>query len=603
MLKTICLVLILCLFSLPLLAHEESGEKDPLEMSLRFGVALEKISILDFTQIDQNRPAVPFIKMGRKVVMLDSAFYRLAEEISRTYINEISEICPECKLPSPEEVRLEAENLMHKGWLKENAGRLGRTVGLRYGSEFVDLGSRYGVTAGLIKVAGEVAEDALLVIFKMPGAHFLCEWITFIVSYYSGSVLTVFRTFFHARHLQRNGWAQLARLLATTMVTRRAFKKIALQTGPVEIAPELRGLLPPEKAQQQWLLHEFSEEKHYERFLLGLAEKSKAEYAKILALKAQGNAETSRSIQRQIAQAQKRIANYTRVSRKVFEGRRMGYTLYIFKRRRAMTLASNEHELNRFFRGSKLWMLPLTADFTNPGLNLETENPRLLNDFIQRTQSHKTSGQDSVTQWLLTEAEQKGLQRSVLLPLFQDLSILFDPNSPRADKRIQLAMVEGLLSDFLPRLNRAYLGFLRDELTLNGTNWRTLKAITKLQWSVGQMTYNTNQYLDYLRMVSLAPLRGPETFERERALNYFKDIFKNFALLAELKDVPDISEIERVQKELNKNLKHLSASRFWIEKRATFSILPLGEWTLRTLGIGQSQQWLRRRVKCEQLYY
>lgn len=594
--------------SLRVYSHEVEESVDPIEKVQEYGTLLERLAALEVSSTEV-KPAVPYVKILGKKYYLNTHFFALTEELARLYIEEIKGACPECRVPTKEMINAEVKELVANGWLKHVGGTAARSVAIRYGSEFIDLGARYGTMAGLLKVAGELAEDALLVIFKMPGAHFLCEVITLGISYYSGNILTIFRTWQRAGHFGKNSTMQLVRMAATSWVVKRALKRIQLEIGPVEIHPELVDIEEKEirSERREWLAHELTEEKRLERFLERVQKKVAENYELISKLEIErANASESRvrSINRQIESIRKKISSFTGVKRKVFEARRIGVTLWIFKRSRAMTLYSGEPELNRYFRGSKMWMLPLTSSITNPGLQAMDGQTIEMENFRTLVESQKQTLNDSdINRLLLGEAREYGMDTLELEKLFADTESLFNTKETRRSRYLRLMMMEGFFGEALPKIVRSYINNIRTELTENDLSLDQLKRVVRLQWRAGKLFYLTNMYLDYLRSATMVRGKSNILFEKDLAKDYLTQILRSMATLSELKEMPSLNEIDNTSERLKEQLELLTARRFWIEKRATFRLIPIRSTIMTLTGLGRFTNTVRKRPACSRLYY
>lgn len=590
-------------------AHEEAGTADPYEQVYRYGNLFERISHLelDSEQMEKQKPAVPyFYSGGKKIYIGTNAFYQVTEEISRIFTDDIKSVCPECRLPTPQEINEKVEELVAKGWFEHTTEKVVDTIAIRYGSEFVDLGARYGTMAGVLKVLGELAEDALLVVFKMPGAHFLCEVITLGISFYSGGLLTIYRTWRNGAGLGQNGLMQLVRLSATSWAAKRSLKRIQLEIGPVEVDPDLMDPEREKSESKEWIAEEIDHEKKFKRFFERIEARVKKYDGQIAELEAKlenASARDAARIQRRITHFRKKIAAATKVSRKVFEGRRLGLLFFIFKRNRANTLYSSEPELNRHMRGGKLWMVPLTASLTSPGLEF-TENLEASRDlFWNEVSRHQaTLNETDTNRVLIDEATEKGVNPEILKGLFAEIEALFNSEDSRRLREAKLFMMEGFIGEFIPHMIRRYVSEIRSEVRDRDSSWRALKAVTRLQWTTGRIPYVTNMYLDYLRSVTLVGNTNHLAYQRDMAKDYFVNFFGALEILGQLKDIPDPERIIEVNNDLKLHLKTMKARRFWINKAATHKFLPIGQTVTALLGLSQ-KNYFRKRPVCARLYY
>ena len=81
-----------------------------------------------------------------------------------------------------------------------------------------------------------------------------------------------------------------------------------------------------------------------------------------------------------------------------------------------------------------------------------------------------------------------------------------------------------------------------------------------------------------------------------------KHLRENTVSARSLKDIPTISEVEEIKRELDVKIAELKANQFWVEKRAVHSILPVRQMIASILGLGR-YNFYRRRPQCGQLYF
>jgi hypothetical protein len=592
------------------LAHNsnEESETDIFDRIERYGLLLQRLSQLELKADNEKEPmpATPYVMIKGKRFYMNSGFYDLAEDVARLYHDEIKSVCAQCQLPSPVQVRAQAEALMAKGWLTDFAQRSGKTVFVRYGGEFVNLGSRYGTAAGLLKVAGELAEDALLVIFKMPGAHFLCEVITMGISYYSGGLLTLYRTWRNSHHLKQGSLKQFVRLTATSWLTRRALKRVYLDFGPISIDPDIFSDSHNNES-VEWLAHEIDEEKKYRRFFEAVQlrlDKFDKEIAQLDAeILSTAPAQRER-IERKRERLKHKMSRATSFKRKIFEARRLGLSLYLFKRNRALSLYSDEPEMNSYFKGSKLWLIPLTSTLTSPGFTFDP-NKQSSFELYQRDvlRNYSDSFTTPVDQFLIELAGSRSIQPQSLSELFNDIDFIFSGQKLARARYARLTLMQGFLGEFLPKVVKSFVGDVREVISDQDNSLRSTKETTRLQWNAGQIAYYSGLYIDYLRSVAI--LSNPDSlnhFERYHAKEYLVDLLTTLEKLSHLKEIKNLNELVEINNQLSEQLKVLKSHRFWIEKKAGHSLIPIREVFFTSIGLGR-YNFYRKKVKCEQLYY
>ncbi len=604
-------LLLLGLFTfhfLPLsFAHDDSGDQDPYELAVRYGTLFERIAQLDFGEGSLSEaPAVATVRIKGRNYYLNDSFYTVMEEVFRLYAEDIESLCPNCEVPSPEDLSHEARELVAKGWLTNLGEASAKNILSRYGGEFVDLGARYGHMAGILKVMGELAEDALLVIFKMPGAHFLCDVITMVVSANAAKVSTLFNVWKNAKGLERGSIREISRLVATSYAAKRSLGRIKLEFGPVEVDPQLFSDEDTNDPRKAWLAHEIGDERRFQRFFSRadtLISKYSDQIGELEKQKLTASDRKKRRLDRQITRLRNKMSNQFKVKRKVFEGRRLGYTFLIFKRKRRMSLYSDEPAMSSLVKGSKAWMVPMTATLTTPGFIFKKNHEEEAKHFVERVTHEQAVFEGSdIEQILLSEAKEKGLEEAMLQRIFADVESLFDTNSARRVRYVKTLGLHAFVGDFMSRLAKKYIGVVRGEILQTGPVASQTRKLWGLQWRVGRLTYFSSRYTDYLKSISLVKGKSPLTNESAFAKEYFVRLISAYEVLGRLKDIPTISEVEDIKRELDVKIAELKANQFWVEKRAVHSILPVRQMLASILGLGRYNLY-RRRPQCGQLYF
>lgn len=600
---------LLLLVPIKLWAHDAPSSGDPYEQAYRYGILLEKISRFETNQTNNTlRKAAPFVKISGKNYYINNAFYELTEEILRLYTNELAELCPECRIPSPQEINQHTKELVAKGYFEHFKEHTVENIASPMGAEFVDIGARFGHMAGALKVAGEIAEEALLAVFMLPTAHFLCEIITLVIAARSGNVLTLYRTWKQAGQFHRNGLAQLIRLTATSWIAKRALRKLRLDYGPVEVDPLLFSKDSAKDPSKEWLSEEIEDEKQFRRFfkksqkLLEKYQKNEQELlTRITKLEEKGL--STKKVNRQLTKLRKKMSQSTAVTRKIFEGRGYGVTFKFIKRRRFMTMFSGEPELNSTLKGSKAWIVPLTATVIEPGFDfIENFNKDSMDSYIQRISANQSLSSAPIDQLLAQEASLRGLNQTVTRGLFNEIDIIFDSSRSRQSRYIHATFLQSFVGEFLYQVAKSYLRTIRKEVINRDKSFRALGQILSLYWKVGQITYYANMYSDYIKSVTLLRSKNNFGLEKSFAKEYLLTLVESYEVLGELKEIPDLDNIKEINEKIKQRLRTLNARRFWIEKKATRSLLPVKQSLASLLGLGRYQLF-RKRVQCGQLYY
>lgn len=72
--------------------------------------------------------------------------------------------------------------------------------------------------------------------------------------------------------------------------------------------------------------------------------------------------------------------------------------------------------------------------------------------------------------------------------------------------------------------------------------------------------------------------------------------------MAKLGSALDGTSLDELNKEVRKKVDNLEIHEFWKEKKATHSVLPIGQFLAWTVGLGQ-RNYFRKRPACARLYY
>ena len=597
-----------------------SSTLDPYEQVLRYGHLLERISRFQLSSEEalekgHFRKGAPFVRLKGKNFYINNHFYEITEEIIRLYNEEIKNICPSCDIPKVDEVNRKAKDLVAQGWLGYAGQGVAQNMVGRYGGDFVDLGARYGPTAGLLKVAGELAEDALLIIFKLPGAHFLCEVVTMTISYYSGGVLSLYRTFARASAMKRNGFRHLVRLTTTSWVVRRALRGLRTDFGPVVVDPALMEGGQPVGEQKQWLAQAIVGQKSYARFFKKAQERLNLYGEKLSQLEKElkeAKGFSARRIEKKIEKLRWKRARLTKVNRKIFEGRRRGIPsgllfpplapLILFKHNKTMTLSKGLPPPSGALGGTKAWMIPLTAHVTEPGFLFDPDRQEERQDFVRRVSAHQSVlAPSQINEILLGEASQKMGNVESLKGLLADVEFIFETEASIHERYLHVHLIHGFLGQFMPQLAKSYLGSIRQQMFEKDYSFKNIRRFFRLQWKAGRLTYFNNLFVDYLRAASLVKGSSPFVWEKDLAKDYLIRLMGAYEILGQLKEMPSPEELERVDQALKEKNRELETHRFWLEKRATHKFLPLRPLLASALGLG-SYNLSRRRPQCSRLY-
>lgn len=578
---TLCLGLFciganLCIPTSYVWAHSTStGEEPGIENYLNI---LEKLGHLNIdsqsaTRSMQARANInhfPFFNIGGKSVYIDNAFWDLADELSRLYVREIKANCNDCQMPSVEEIRREAQSLVAKGWLTTKATAIKDAVAYRYAGEFIGLGAKYGTASGIAKVAGELVEDAMLVVFKMPGAHFLCEAITFVIAYYSGAALTTARSLFYSKYFNQGRLSTLVRLGVTSHYTRRALKRLTVDVPDFRINEELLQEFKEEHKDRK-LTYRISGRHRVESFLKKLERDIANKRHRIERLQQslqQNPDQLSRRQQQTLIKAeQEGIETSLKIKKKVFDGYRSKRFLLLKKKNSSQSLGQFAQDSRHLFRGTEFWFFELKNEIFEPNVHLEAARGRQVEQNATRALREIT--QNSITRHQLQQFENER-SKEVAAHIFQTLDFIGDKNQKTSQRYLNVQFFEAFYGQVLPRLLGEVVEHSIEDLDKSE---RRFRDVSKLQWKAGRLAYFTNIFVDFVRFSAFDTKNADPTM-RYHIRDYALQVLKAHADFAQFEDIKTAEDIRRASDHLNQKITELNSSRFWVEKPHKPRLLP-----------------------------
>lgn len=510
---------------------------------------LEKISALNFKDVDTHGHIKTLFKepgflWGRKWVPIDNAFWELTNQISQVYLEELHKACGTCVLPHPNEIEAEAKNLIAQGWLKKKSVGLKDAILFRYVGEFTGLGARYGVLAGAAKVAGELMEDALLVVFKMPGAHFLCEAITFMIAYNSGSVLSYLRNFTYAKHFNSNSWLMTVRMAVTAHYVRRSLSRARIEIPEFSINLKELEHLKEEAPDNKWI-YRLSGRHRIDSFIAVLDRQ-------IQKLK----------LRNQFGSAQKEVKAMIELRERVYNGRRYKRFILLKKRNSARTLSPFATDLRPITQGSHFWMLEVKNEILGPITQLDGEQElekmkkSLMSEDILRQMQDDVISRQQIEPF---DTESSKLWGAALL---QSLDQISDISASPKTRYFKLQFLESFLGQVLPRIIGEIAEHGVEELS---PKEKVFKDVFHFQWKISRLSYFADQYVDFVRSASLAKTRQDLTL-KYHIRDYFLELLKTYEEISRFSHFDSRENLLYSSQKLSVLLDNLNANRFWIEK-------------------------------------
>lgn len=593
------------IFSASFFAHaHETESSDSIPFEEIYAEILSKAAALDYQEIPEHSSnfephligAKKYLLVGpRTYVKIDNAFWDLADSLSKLYVSEFERVCEECRMPALDELQSEAKALVAKGWFSENSKKFKEVLAYRYAGAFVTLGGRYGPTAGVIKLVGELMEEVMLVVFKLPGAHIFCEVITAAIAVYAGKTNTLMRSFSLAQQSNMSFMSQpraLARLMATSYVMKRSLKRMAIEVKRFEIDEhELEHFLEDEKESK--LIHKITGRHRVRNFINKLAKKVESKNRK-------NNSD------------QDEVSYFKELRRKSFEGHRYGMSIFLKKRKQTDSLGEFADNGGKLTRRTHFWVMGLTNDILDPLTELKSKSDGsiVVNDFessdlnrarpINTDHGVQTAGDlEGLSAMSAEDIQTASLDQSVandlisgpnadaitehqlsayptehpdnLARIFSSLDAITDyEGRSMRQRRIELAFFQSYMAGVVPRLMN---DMVESVLGQYDPKDKRLLKVYGLYYKLGQIYYNAELLIDFLRFASVAK-SSSDPFIKYHVRDYFSQIQETLGLIAEFENARQPNQLDDLVRNLDQRIKEISNNRFWIEKKSSLKFLP-----------------------------
>lgn len=563
-----CLI-VLSLVLTPLLSHshsEHTGEEPDIRIFMNF---LEKLGRLNIDSEINNQSMrarvqinpLPFFNFGGKKIYIDNAFWDMTDELTRIYLREIKKACAECEMPSIDEIRRQAQDMVAKDWFKTKAVELKDAIAYRYAGQFISLGARYGVGAGIAKIAGELIEDAMLVIFKMPGAHFLCEAITAFIAAYSGNTLTITRALMYGKYFNRGRISTLVRLGVTSYYIKRALKKITPEVPEYTLNEELLKEFKTESPDRK-LVYRFTNRHRVDRFFKKLEAEVAKKRAYIDRLQTKPPENLSKKQQQELIKAETEGLQATLTfKKKIFDGYRykLFFLLPLNARNRSGTLHSFAPQTSTLLKGTNFWFLELKNEIFEPHVvtDIEKEARR------QQVRPERALSEiklDAITQYQLSQFE-NGRGQELAAHIFNTLDKIGDKTQKSSHRYLNVMFVDAFFGQVLPRV----LGEIIEHSVhdLDRKERKFLKT-SRLSWKAGRLSYFTDVFADFVRF-SAFDMKNADPTMKYNIRDYALQILKSFSDFSQF-EIHNAEDMKRASDYLDEQIRKLNAGRFWIEK-------------------------------------
>ncbi|USN47759.1 MAG: hypothetical protein H6626_01310 [Pseudobdellovibrionaceae bacterium] len=526
---------------------------------------------------------MPYVHVGGEKIYLNSHFWELVRGASQLYYEEIKEECVHCHVPHPEEVVEQAKELVAKGWLTHTSGRFANVAVDRYGRAFVGLGARYGVVAGVLKVVGELAEDALLVVLKMPGAHMMCEVITAALTVASSRLQTGYRAFRYGGQHHTGSWSTLVKVAYYGRKIRKAQNRVVFASPPFELDAAALELLDAQGPQKKSFFTSLEGGKR-QQFLTWLKSQTQHLYEELQQLPPPKDRTWRQKIQEKTLQ--KKLERVQTLHRKLVEGRRYKRFFLLVSRKGSPQYLNGSTEIERSLRGPWLWVLSAEAHFLDRVIIPENEQGLE----VSRFQSRPAGEEDFIRQSLAEQfvGSNDEAHKSFVSDVLNDIGLLFDSNISRNQKYMNLVSLEALMGGYLLRLSqKVNEQEWQEAVTESGLEgFKKLSLNAKYWWRSENLGYYFDQYFDFLRVVAVSPTSRFDGWAKYEAMEYFLLLLRTLSQI----DVENLKEKSPASQQildiLKDQLQTLNGSRFWVPKKRVYRLFPLSTSPLRCEQLG-----------------
>jgi hypothetical protein len=548
-------------------AHEtETTDTIPFESI--YSEILNKLANLEFDELPENshnfetyiRGSKKYVFVGpRSYIKVDNAFYGLVGSIGKLYLSELKKACEDCILPSVESINSEVEALIAKGWFAENSKRTKEILAYRFASAFVSLGGRYGKVAGVLKLVGELVEEATLWLFHLPGMHVLCEVVTAGIALFAGKTNTLYRVYANDLSKYSNilgpapSLRAIGRLAATSLVMRRSMKRMSIGVRPFEIDEEaLKDFVEEEK-----------ETKLVYRVRSGFS--NSAEHHRVTKFLRYLQKKADKVASKSGAKIESAMY-YHEINRKIYRGSK--YLFVLKERRRFNSVGPFADESGKFTNGNRsFWLVGLQNDILDPLTNIKD----LESDLGLKKISFKSTELDSITK---KQVSQYSLtNQDAAEDIFRSLDAITDYEGQTfKQRRIELAFFQSYISGVVPKLLNKMLVAVLDQFE---DDKKRIMPIYDLFFKEGSITYYAEQLVDFLRFAAAAKSES-DPFIKYHVRDYYLKLNEALEIVALFNGARTIEDVQSINSLLKIKLHDLSASLFWIEKRSRVGLIPDG---------------------------
>jgi len=567
-------------------AHSEPDE-DTAKTAELYSTLLRAVTDLESKPINEAKGPQPIVRLKKlffknQVIDLNqNGFWIIAGAITDLYLKELKLSCEECKLPSRDDVLKSVDAVIAQSWTSKLGIGAGDIVVERYGLEFAHLAYRYGFVAGMVKVIGEIVEDALLVVFKMPNAHFLCEVITYYIALYSKAVNTTLRGLSQPRFYNNSRMVALARSLATSYVIKRALKKLEIEVPSFTVRSDALAtfLSENEETRMSDRIIDYAEHKLENRNFTSASESlekalnSRHRFNKFIQkldramtkLRARLDGKNLSPEERAIAEEDLKVS--LKIKKKIFEGKRYKRFLFLKKRRKAHSLGEFTQSSD-ILAGSEFWFFSLKNELLMP--NLDFTSMKRFNTPVRE--------RDTLVDWQIRSHDIPD-QSDILAQTLITISSILDSTKNRKERMLDFTFLNSMLTEVLPKISSNLVAHRLNELDFNKSSIRSAAKIWKIKFKIykrlSQFSKRLDIFSDLIRYGAVNSKTTDVTMPLH-AREYYIELLKVFGSISAFSKVTSTNDIESFLDKIDKELTALDSNKYWSKKKnRSFSLKSL----------------------------
>jgi hypothetical protein len=427
----------------------------------------------------------------------------------------------------------------------------------------------------------EVAEEALLILFKSPGAHVLCNVITATLTAAARQVQITTRAFRFSRHHGGSGVYSLLAIAHLSRMIRKAQERVVFSSLPLDLSDSdsthLNKAISVGSSRAPMRL----EGDKRERFVNWLTTRLDPIDQEIRELKEQQP--LGILARHRIKKLESQREKLQTLRRKVFEGRRYKRFFLLFSRKgNPKSLATDEGFAPRL-RGRFLWVIAAEVGTFDPYMGASMNFREAVDEMdITQNLAAKSLETDPIRREIAASfvEDHEHSDPAYVAEVLNDISVVFDPSVSKAQKYLLVRSLEAVVGSLLlatsKEVNDSIWDWAVAKEALSGK--KKLSSDMGFWWRRGTLTRYFDQYFDFLRVVSVS--RGGSWSDcywlQYDAMEYFLEMMKVLQVFNGFRSLEgDESSTQVLLDELQQRRKRLEDSQFWIPKRRHFNWVPL----------------------------